>query len=53
VNQIEAHPILQQPDLVSYLESKGILVQAYSPLGNNEWGKPRYVLYISPQPSDP
>ena len=43
VNQIEAHPLLQQPDLVRYLESKGILVEAYSPLGNNEWGKTRYV----------
>lgn len=43
VNQIEAHPWLQQPELVQYLEQKNILVQAYSPLGNNEWGKPRYV----------
>lgn len=47
VNQIEAHPWLQQPELVRYLEQKGILVQAYSPLGNNEWGKPRYVLNVS------
>ncbi|KAJ9615776.1 hypothetical protein H2200_001853 [Cladophialophora chaetospira] len=43
VNQIEAHPWLQQPELVRYLEQKGILVQAYSPLGNNEWGKPRVL----------
>jgi diketogulonate reductase-like aldo/keto reductase len=41
VNQIEAHPWLQQPELVDYLKQHNILVQAYSPLGNNEWGKPR------------
>ncbi|KAI5286801.1 hypothetical protein KEM52_001863 [Ascosphaera acerosa] len=43
VNQIEAHPYLQQPELTAYLKEQGILIQAYSPLGNNEYGMARVL----------
>jgi diketogulonate reductase-like aldo/keto reductase len=42
-NQIEAHPYLQQQSLKEFCEARGILIEAYSPLGNNLTGEPRTV----------
>jgi diketogulonate reductase-like aldo/keto reductase len=42
-NQIEKHPYLQQPELAEFCKKRGILIEAYSPLGNNQTGEPRTV----------
>jgi diketogulonate reductase-like aldo/keto reductase len=36
VNQIEVHPWLQRRELVTYCQSRGIVVEAYSPLAKAE-----------------
>lgn len=43
VNQIEVHPYLQQPDLMAFCQQENILIEAYSPLGNNTTGEPKTV----------
>lgn len=45
VNQIEAHPLLPQDDLVDYHKKKNVHITAYSPLGNNVQGKTKIVEY--------
>lgn len=42
-NQIEAHPYLQQQELFNFCRKNGILIEAYSPLGNNQTGEPKTV----------
>ncbi|RDW71700.1 hypothetical protein BP5796_07734 [Coleophoma crateriformis] len=43
VHQIEAHPYLQQREFLDWHKEKNILVEAYSPLGNNIYSLPRAV----------
>ncbi|KAM3067335.1 hypothetical protein ACMFMG_005307 [Clarireedia jacksonii] len=43
VNQIEAHPYLQQQELLDWHKVQNIVVEAYSPLGNNIYNLPRAV----------
>lgn len=43
INQIEAHPYLQQPTLFNFCKTHNIQVAAYSPLGHNQTGEPRTV----------
>ncbi|KAJ7125394.1 Aldo/keto reductase [Mycena epipterygia] len=38
MNQLEAHPLLPQDELVAYCKEKNIHITAYSPLGNNSIG---------------
>jgi len=42
-NQVEAHPYLLQPELLAFCKQHDILLEAYSPLGNNQSGEPRTV----------
>ncbi|KAJ3479740.1 hypothetical protein NLI96_g8848 [Meripilus lineatus] len=45
VDQIEAHPLLPQDDLVAFCKEHNIHLTAYSPLGNNLAGKLKIVDY--------
>jgi len=36
MNQVELHPYLQQPDLVSFAKEAGVPLTAYSPLGSRD-----------------
>lgn len=37
VNQIEIHPLFQNPELISYCQSNGIALQAYAPLARGAY----------------
>ena len=47
VNQVENHPYLTQPALVSYCQQRGVHVSAYSPLGRPGRTKAESVIYDS------
>ncbi|MEM9834405.1 MAG: aldo/keto reductase [Bacteroidota bacterium] len=36
INQVEMHPLLQQPELLDYCQAENIHITAYSPLGSND-----------------
>ncbi|EGO00594.1 hypothetical protein SERLA73DRAFT_178439 [Serpula lacrymans var. lacrymans S7.3] len=46
-NQIEAHPLLPQDDLVAFCKEQNIHITAYSPLGNNLLNKPMLTEHAS------
>ncbi|KAF8588827.1 Aldo/keto reductase [Ramaria rubella] len=43
VNQVEAHPLLRQDELFAFCKDHKIHITAYSPLGNNEQGRPLLI----------
>ncbi|THH29048.1 hypothetical protein EUX98_g5148 [Antrodiella citrinella] len=45
VNQIEAHPLLQQPELEAFCKEHNIHITAYSPLGHGLEGKKMLTEY--------
>ncbi|KAF7584153.1 putative glycerol 2-dehydrogenase (NADP) [Clavispora lusitaniae] len=40
--QIEAHPLLTQPELFNYAKKENILIEAYSPLGHSSGDSPLF-----------
>lgn len=42
-NQIERHPLIQNPELIEYSKKKGIHITAYSAFGNNAFGEPLLI----------
>jgi len=44
-NQVERHPLLQQPELVEYCAQKKIHITAYSAFGNNMFNEPLLITH--------
>lgn len=46
LNQVELHPYLQQPKLLTYCRKRGIQLQAYSPLGTAGYKEPHEPMVL-------
>ena len=43
VDQVELHPVFQQKELITYLDTKDITVEAWGPLGQGRWDLDSYL----------
>ena len=50
VNQIEMHPLFQNPELISYCQTNGIAIQAYAPLARGAYANSPLMIEIGKQP---
>ena len=49
VNQIEMHPLFQNPELISYCQTNGIAIQAYAPLARGAYANSPLMIEIGKQ----
>jgi 2,5-diketo-D-gluconate reductase A len=42
INQVELHPVFQQKELRAYMAGKGIVAEAWGPLGQGRWPLDKY-----------